>query len=264
MKDLRVEGLQAVGRTERQARFNFVVQELATVVSPPPTWSVGSLGMYQLEFSSDHRLVFTHPEPTPDQDPAAWEVMTEDGEAAPMQYVPRLTIRKGLPWSFEVGGDVGWQAATRQFIVGGYGRWVGLDGWSKVPDLSIQAGYHGYVGNDQLEMGVFALDATVGYTFPARSSTTRAGSAFSPYGGYSLMLTHARPRGVDLTGVQAVSAWPRAASPGTDPRDFVLHRLFGGMEILTGGLGFRVGGEATFPRGIRPVAAVHVSFAARF
>jgi hypothetical protein len=261
-KDVQPALLEELPRSERQSRFVFVVQELTAALAASPTWSVGSLGLYEFEFSVDNRLAFVHPDPQPGQAPSGWQATTEDGKPAPVVHAPRLSFRKGLPWSFEVGGDVGWMTATRQFVVGGYGRWAGLDGWTKVPDLAVQMGYHGYVGNDQLDLGWFDFDVSIGYTFDARSSQTRLGSRFSPFAGYTLLLAHGRPNGAP-DGVQKVTAWADQAPAGSDPRDMHLHRAFGGVEVWTGSFLFRVSGEATFLRGGRPVAAANVSFGGR-
>ena len=177
--------------------------------------------------------------------------------------MPRVSFRKGLPWSFEVGADGGWLAGTRQFLLGGYGRWVFVGGWDKVPDAAIQIGYDGYVGNDQLDMGVFELDLSVGYTFKASYKRERPGTRFSPFVGYSFLMAHANPVS-EVDGVSWVTAWAKNAPDGTDPRDFRFHRFFGGLEILSGQILFRAGGDITVPRDGPLMGAFNISLGARF
>jgi hypothetical protein len=264
LKDVTVDKLEDLDPSRRQTQFDFVVRQLALATAAPPHHAVSALGLYELEVGLDNRIAFVQSDPQPGERSSAWQDLTEDGAPSPVQYVPRLTVRKGLPWAIEVGGSAGWLAATRQFVVGGYGRWAALDNWPKVPDLAIQMGYQAYVGNDQLDMGTFDLDVSLGYTFAARSTGTKPGSAFSPYVGWSLLAMHARPGTVQVDGVGAVTAWAGQARPGVDPRNFLFHRVFGGVEIQTGPIGFRLGGDVSFPRGGPILAAATLTTAIRF
>ena len=263
MKDLQVERLSQVEISGRQARLDFVVRELAMAIAAPPGHSVSSLGMFEFEVSTDHRITFVHDDS--DSGGTPWSDLSEDGVGSAIVYIPRVTFRKGLPWSFEVGGNAGWVGATRQFVVGGYGRWAVLDGWSKVPDAAIQVGYDGYIGNDQLNLGVFQLALSVGYTFQTSGSKNSSGTRFSPFGGYSFLMAHAQPVS-EVEGIGVVSAWAKDAEAGVDPRDFRFNRFFGGMQIRTGQVQFRIAADVTGTRpGVGPlVAGVNLSLGARF
>ena len=260
--DVTVSRLNELEPAVRQGRLDFVVRELAMSLSGPPVHAVASLGLYEFEVATSHRLAFQHTE-TDGPGTSAWQDLTEGGEPGTIGYMPTLTFRKGLPWSFEVGGEAGWLAGTRQLMVGGYGRWAFVGGWDKVPDVAIQLGYDGYVGNDQLELGVFELDASVGYTFKASSKRERPGTRFSPFVGYGYLMTHARPM-ADVDEVSAVTAWADGAATGVDPRDFRFHRFFGGLEILSGQVAFRFGGDVTAPRTGPLLGAFNMSLGARF
>ena len=205
MKDLRVDRLENIERSERQASFNWVTRELAMAIAAPPTHSVSSLGMFEFELSTDHRLAFVHDSTGAGRAP--WTEMSEDGEGSEVQYIPRVTLRKGLPYSFELGGNLGWIGISRQFVVGGYARWAMLDGWTKVPDAAIQLSYDGYIGNDQLDLGVFQLALSIGYSFDTRAPMSDKGSEFSPFVGYGFLMSHAAPRS-NTEGLQGVSGHP--------------------------------------------------------
>jgi hypothetical protein len=260
--DIVVERLGQVDAAHRQGRFDFVVREMALSLSGAPTYAVASLGLYEFEISTDHRLAFLHvTEDGPGTSP--WQDLTESGEPGAIGYMPTFTFRKGLPWSFEVGGNAGWIAGTRQFLVGGYGRWAFVGGWDKVPDVAVQVGYDGYVGNPQLDLGVFELDLSVGYTFKASAKRERPGTRFSPFAGYSYLMTHAKPV-ADVDEVVAVTAWAKDVQPGVDPRDFRFHRFFGGMEVLSGQVAFRFSGDLSVPRNGPLFGAFNLSLGARF
>jgi len=261
MKDLRIDRLAELERSERQATFDWVVRELAIAIAAPPTHSVASLGMFEFELSTDHRLTFVHDGTGAGSSP--WSELTEDGEGSAVQYIPRVLVRKGLPYSFEVGGNIGWLGISRQFVVGGYGRWAVLDGWTKVPDAAIQISYDGYIGNDQMDLGVFQLALSIGYTFETRSALSASGSQFSPFVGYGYLMSHAQPLS-ELEGVGPVTAWAEDAAAGVDPREFRVHRFFGGMQIRTGQAQFRISADVNGPQNGPLVAAVNLSLGARF
>ncbi len=260
--DIVVENLKSVDAASRQAHLNFVVRELAMTLSSPPTYAVGSLGLYEFEISTDQRIAFIHTDPDDAAGTSAWNDLSEANEPSTVQYVPSVVFRKGLPWSFEVGGQVGWLAMSRQFKVGGYGRWAFLGGWDKVPDVAVRVGYDGYVGNEQLDAGVMTLDFAVGYTFKAASKKEQAGTRFSPLVGYAFLMAHAQPV-AEVSGITQMTGWAKTAPDGIDPRDFRFHRFFGGMELRSGQVVFRFGADITVPRGGPLMAAMNFSLGAR-
>ncbi len=264
MQDVQVERLAHVDAARRQARFNLVTRELAVAITSTPSHAVRALGLYEWEIATEHRLVFLNVAPQVGEDSSAWADLVESGDPNPVAYSPGVSIRKGLPWGFEVGARTHWLGVSRQMIVGGYGRVVPFGGWTKVPDISIQAGYTGLVGNDQLKLGVFDLHLSVGYTFTAPPAGDKTGTVFSPYGGYGLLVMDARPGAVDIDRVAPVTGFTDRAGPGVDPRDYQLHRIFGGMDVGSARARFRFSGEAVFPRGGTVVAGITMGIAAQF
>ena len=262
--DISVNRLSAVPSVERQSAFDFVVRELAISISPHPSWSVGSLGLYEFEVSYDNRLTFIHAGPLSSDGSAPWQDMTEGGDPSNVQWTPTLRVRKGLPFSFEVGGDVGWHAGTAQMLIGGYGRLAFLDGWKRIPDAAIQLRYTGYVGNDQLELGVFETDLSVGYTFLVPGLSGHPGMVFSPFVGYGFLMSHAKPLAVTVDSVIGVSAWSDEASTEVDPRMFRFHRLFGGIELGGTRLQFRFSGDINMARNGPALGSLQMGLALRY
>ena len=261
--DIVMTGLERVEPARRQARFDFVARELAMSILGVPNHAVAALGLYEGELAFDNRLAFIHTAAEVGQSSSPWQELTESGEPSQVVFMPSITVRKGLPWSFEVGGDVGWYGGGRQFLVGGFARWVPFGNWDKVPDVGVGLGYRGLVGNDQLELGVFHVDLSIGYSFRMSSRATRPGTRFSPYAGYQFLQSHARP-GVSVDQVRAVNGWANRAAVGVDPRAFQFQRGFIGMEVRSGSFSFRVAGSASFPRKAPVVAGLDVSIGLRF
>lgn len=261
--DIAVVGLEKIEPSRRQARFDFVARELALTISGPPGYAAAALGMYEAELAFENRVSFIHAAADTGESSSPWDDLTESGEADSVAFLPGVMIRKGLPFSFEVGGRMSWFTGSRQFVVGGFGRWVPFGNWDKVPDISIGMGYDGLVGNDQLELGTFHLDLSLGYSFKLNLRGTRPGTRFSPFAGYQFLQSHARP-GVSVDQVGAVTGWAENAAPGVDPRSFRYHRGFVGMEVRGGGFAFRFAFDAGFPRSAPIVAGLNVTLALRF
>ncbi len=257
--DIDVDRLNAIEPARRQARFNQVVRELVMAATPAPNHAVAALGLYELEAGIETRLAFIHTGAAAGEATSAWQDLVEDGDPAPVYFSPGLVLRKGLPYGFEVGGRANWILMTRQFVISGYGRAVPFGGWSKVPDVSIQWGYTGYVGNAQLQLGVFDLDVTIGYGFKVPGTALKRAVTISPFGGYSFLLADASPGQVDVDLVGPVSGDADRAGPGVNPLDYRFHRIVLGVDIGGGGASFRVGGDVNFPRAGAITAAVNVA-----
>ncbi len=130
--------------------------------------------------------------------PDGWELMDPDEEAMPLLVVPTVNVRKGLPASLELGANFGWLGATETGVIGGYGRWGLIEGYKNLPDVSVQAGYAVYVGNDEFELGAMDMSMTLGYTLPFGPVEGIHTARFSPFVNLGLTRVHASPR-VDLT-----------------------------------------------------------------
>ncbi|MBJ93104.1 MAG: hypothetical protein CMP23_01375 [Rickettsiales bacterium] len=262
--DISVERLNRLPSVERQSAFGFVIRELATAISPHPNSAVGSLGLYEFELGFDNRLGFINAGPVLGNGSDPWAAMTEGGDPSKVQWLPAIRLRKGLPFSFEVGADIGWHSGTSQMTVGGYGKLAFLDGWRRAPDAAIQLRYTGYVGNDELELGVFETDLSVGYTFLAPGISSHPDMFFSPFVGYGFLMAHARPLASSVAAVGPVSAWSDEAETSIDPRMFRIHRLFGGIEVGGNRLQFRFSGDVNVMRSGPASTSLQVGMAIRY
>jgi hypothetical protein len=90
--------------------------------------------------------------------------------------------------------NFGWIGGSHQAALGGYGRWALIEGYRKAPDVTIQVGYTGYVGNEELWLGVIDASATIGYTFPFGRTVGINTSRFSPYIGVGTVRISADPK----------------------------------------------------------------------
>ncbi len=153
----------------------------------------------------------------------------------------RISIRKPLPFGFELGTSVGYLTNTDYFTLGLEIRWALLEGWTGrdwwVPDLAVRAAVQTLVGDAQFNMTTVALDATL-------SNSVVIGDAFelSPYIAGQINWVFADTELVDLT--PTVDAYrlcnPTPPDPAVgsriacqgDPSDFNNNTVFRSIRTM--------------------------------
>lgn len=145
--------------------YRTLVQEVGTLVANKPTMPAETLGAHGFAFDAGAQFVMT--EATDRQgDPSPWDRAHVDEDASPYKVVPTFTARKGLPFSTEVGLTAGWIGGSSMGTLAGYGRVAIFEGYRPLPDVSVQLGYAGLVGSDELDVSTLDLGVTVGTTAP--------------------------------------------------------------------------------------------------
>ncbi len=192
-----------------------VAKELGVLLANKPLAPAETLGVNGFSVGVATTFGFTRTGSLDGANPAGWDLVDPD-EAPPLfMYVPQLQVRKGLPLSLEVGMNAGWIGSSETGVVGGFGRWAPLEGYRQAPDLAFQVGWAGYVGNDELELGVSDMSATLGYSIPFGTLAGIHQSIFSPYVGIGTNSIHAAPR-ADLTGTQLQGRLPEKSGDTDD------------------------------------------------
>lgn len=184
----RVLDPKALGRAYRQ-----LIKELGTLTANKPMAPAETTGLYGWDLSFYNQFVFNEGIAREPGEPSPWARAHPDEDPRAYQSVPTLGFRKGLPLSTEVGANVGWISNSSTGVVGGYGRIAILEGTKPLPDLTVQAGYSGYIGNDELELGVLDLGVTLGSTFYTGKTPGLNNGAFSPWVHFSSLRISAAP-----------------------------------------------------------------------
>ena len=110
----------------------------------------------------------------------------------------RLSLRKALPFGFELGTSAGHLINTNYYTLGLEVRWALLEGWTGrdawIPDFAVRGAVQTLVGDAQFNTTVVAIDATI-------SNSVIIGDAFeiSPYIAGQLNWVFADTELVDLT-----------------------------------------------------------------
>jgi hypothetical protein len=209
-----------------------LVRELGTVVANKPFAPPETLGAYGFDFEAANTFVFTTP--GADGAPNVWEEANVDEQTGAFQVMPQVTARKGLPMSLEIGGNAGWMGFSHQGTFGGFGR-VGLvEGYKPWPDVTVQVGYSGYVGNDELELGVLDLGVELGSSYAFGSLPGINNAQFAPYLSYQYLTVHAAPV-LDPAVAAAVGATSvgRSSDPASE-KAIGIHQVGAGFQVTNG------------------------------
>jgi hypothetical protein len=115
-----------------------------------------------------------------------------------------LKGRKGLPFGFEIVGDVSYIANTTMFSAGADIRWALMEGFrtgwpSYLPDVSVGGGVRTLTGTDKFTLTTVGIDVQI-----SKPITLADTSVITPYVGYQRLYIFGDSSTVDLT-------------PNTDP-----------------------------------------------
>jgi hypothetical protein len=191
--------------------YEQVIRELAAVVANKASSPAATSGIAGFDVALTSTVGFIDANGDGSSEPAAWERTHADADPAHVLWVPGISVRKGLPMSLEVGTNLGYVAFSRQTTFGAYGRWGLVEGYRQFPDFTVQVGYAGYLGNDELELGVMDASFSLGYDIPFGRGRTYKTSSFSPWVSAGLLRINAAPLldadAQQELGVRAVSGF---------------------------------------------------------
>ena len=240
--------------------YRTLVQELGVTIANKPMAPAESLGINGFQVGVANTFAFIRTGSIDGTHPSGWDLADTGEDPFPALFVPSLQLRKGLPLSLEVGANVGWIATTDTGVLGVYGRWTLVEGYRRIPDLAVQVGYAGYVGNDELELGVMDMSATLGYSLPFGVTEGINQAVFSPYVGVGVNRIHAAPR-ADLTRTDLDGRITEVTGIAGDPTvlvdtAFAPIQIGGGFRIQNGDFAATI--AATYSPDV--IATVNVGF----
>lgn len=180
------------------AGYHQLVQELGLAIANRPLTPAETLGINGFAMSFGSSAAFIRTGSLDGVHPSGWDLADPDEDPQVVLAMPWVSMQKGLPGSLELDANFGWIAETTTGFFGVDGRWAPVEGYRQFPDIALRLGYSGYVGNDELEVGVVDMGATLGYTVPFGVTKGIHQAKFSPYVGFNAHRIHAAPR-VDLS-----------------------------------------------------------------
>lgn len=108
------------------------------------------------------------------------------GRANRPMLIPSIHIRKGFPFSLEVGARAAWIDRSHMGVGTLEGKWAVNEGFLYLPDVAVRAYVTRLFNSDELSLTTWGLDLGVGREFPIGGMIT-----LTPYAGYNLGFVHA-------------------------------------------------------------------------
>lgn len=124
--------------------------------------------------------------------------------------IPSIHVRKGLPWSFELGGRVGWIEKSRMAIASGEFKWALNEGFTFLPDVGVRGHVTRLFNTRDFELTAGGVDLSVGKQFAIGGMVT-----LTPYAGWNLVWVGASSNSVDFN--PGLSSAEAACGAGWDP-----------------------------------------------
>lgn len=230
------------------AAYVQVVRQLGAAIITPTAAPAETLGLSGFDAQLGSSVAFIDARGT-DADPAPWERLHPQNDPVPVLWIPRLGVRKGLPASVDLGGDLGYVGGSRQMVFGGWVRYAPIEGYRQFPDVVLQLGYNGYIGNDELELGVLDWTGGLGYTLPFGQLVGINTASFAPWAALSLGIIHCDPNpDLDETTATNLGITPLSGFRGSDDFTNDLRVVQGkaGFRIVSGGFTFNLAGTYAF------------------
>jgi len=189
--------------------------------------------------------------------PGSIRIPTESAQPSTV-LVPSFHVRKGLPFSVELGGRVGWVEKSRMVAATGELKWAVNEGFTYLPDIGVRGHITKLMGAENLSLTATGLDAGIGKQFPLGGMIT-----LTPYGGLDFTFVSAksstldfqpdRPYSGSLQNGSAAALENTGAYSRLHFSDNMIQRIYGGARFIGGVL--QLGAEISFTRlGSAPVA----------
>jgi hypothetical protein len=118
-----------------------------------------------------------------------WDLGTPTDEVQAVMFNPGIHIRKGLPFSFELGSTVNYLVLSRLVTLGGEIKWAPFEGYRTgwrafLPDIAVRGSLVRVIGETDVDMTVVGVDGSVSYAFGVGGMLT-----LTPYAGYQFTWT---------------------------------------------------------------------------
>lgn len=129
-----------------------------------------------------------------------WRNGVEGRNPDPVLFTSHLQVRKGLPFSFEVVGNLSYLFASEMFAMGADLRWALNEGFDWFPDVAVRGSVNTVVGAPELNMINAAWDLSMSKSFGLAGVTN-----ITPYVGYQQLYT--------IASTRVLNAYPQDPRP---------------------------------------------------
>lgn len=150
-------------------------------------------------------------------DPSAdhWKTAAPDPTETPGDLLSTMQIhvRKGLPFSFELGGTLTKLFDSDMFALGGELKWALNEGFYYLPDIAVRGSINRLLGSRDLDLTTGGVDVSISHPFGIGGMLQ-----FTPYAGWSLLYINAGSHVLDATPGLPGYPPPYCEADGSDRR----------------------------------------------
>lgn len=151
--------------------------------------------------------------------------------------LPSIHIRKGLPWSFELGVRAAWFEKSRMGTGTLELKWAINEGFTYLPDICVRASITKILNSRDFDVTAGGLDLGIGKQFAIAGMVT-----LTPYFGWNLTFVGASSNNVDFNPSRSLS---EADQPGAEFQNYFVfdsvlaaqntnNRFYGGFRFIAG------------------------------
>ena len=195
--------------------FEELVTDMGQVLAPRLANPAETLGEAGFAFNMMTSFSFI------DDDAEHWRTAVQDRNPEPVVFTGHLQIRKGLPFSFEVAGNMGYLFASEMFTLGADLKWALNEGFYYFPDLAVRGTVNTLMGSRDLNLYTAGGDISLSKAFGISGIMV-----LTPYVGYQMLfiigssrLLNAYPQ--DPRPPQYDTSTPAGAGSSTFAPEFV-------------------------------------------
>lgn len=202
-----------------QKLFGDFARELGMAMAPKLLAPAETLGLSGFHFGAELSITNI------DEQAEYWQKGVEDESPPGALLTTQLHLRKGLPFSFEIGATATNLINSELWAFGGEVKWAPNEAIEAFPvDIAVRAALSRVIGNTELEMTIFGLDFVLSRGFGAGGVANIA-----PYMGYNPVFVYARSSVLDATPKTGVDTNMNFVLQEESP---ILHRFIIGSRFV--------------------------------
>jgi hypothetical protein len=204
--------------------FKDLMTEIGLISAPVFLAPAETLGLNGFEFSIEGTLAPLKKS----KDYWSWNdgnstVTVTEGAPQSMLFVPRLHVRKGLPFSFEIGTQLSYIPESEMFVAGAEVKWALNEGFYYIPDLAVRVAVNHMIGPKDFVLSTGGWDISLSKAFGVGGMMS-----LTPYAGYNMLFINASSHVVMVSPSDDGQVFS-----SLNWQDNMIHRFFAGLRLKT-------------------------------
>ncbi|MBN2496736.1 MAG: hypothetical protein JXR96_19250 [Deltaproteobacteria bacterium] len=202
-----------------QEHFESLMTELGQITAPIFLSPAETLGLNGFTFALEGTVA-------PISNNEDFWTLAAEGKIDSVVFIPHLHLRKGLPFSFEIGTQMSYLPDSELFVVGAELKWALNEGFYYIPDLAVRFSINHTVGAKEFELSTGGWDVSVSKAFGIGGMLS-----LTPYAGYNMLFIHASSHVITI--VNGIDDFDHEVFGEMNWQDNMYHRLFCGVRLAT-------------------------------